>query len=80
MAQAQNNRWCCECDFCAVSPCDGSAAYCVFLTDYAETLDYYQFCGAHIDDADRYIVAHLVAHPGVAIDLDDGGVPEAWRL
>lgn len=79
----RQGRWCCECDFCAVSDCDGKGAHVVFLTDNPQTHNYYQFCGHHRSKAEAEITRYLAEHPGVGIDRSNGAgsialVLEAW--
>jgi hypothetical protein len=65
-------HWCCECDYCKVSSCDGTPAHCIFLTDWGEHFNYYQFCNTHKPDAEQDITTYLAAHPDVAVDKSDG--------
>jgi hypothetical protein len=65
-----DDRWCCECDYCAAGACSGAVAT-VFLTDSAETHNYYSFCAAHRSEADAAIQVYLDAHPGVTRDSED---------
>jgi hypothetical protein len=71
----RNGRYCCECDFCAVGPCEGRA-YCLFLTDdsgYGHTL----FCVAHAPLVGTHARTYLAAHPGVAVDPE---CADAWAV
>lgn len=67
----RNGNWCCECDYCDVSECDGKGAFAIFLTDYPQTFNYYQFCGNHRDSANIAVRGYLGAHPGVLIDIEE---------
>jgi hypothetical protein len=69
MAKNKAGVWCCECDYCAHSPCDGTPAGSIFFTD--NNWNYISFCDAHVEAAQRSATAYLAAHPGVAIDHSD---------
>lgn len=64
-----NGKWCCECDYCAVSPCGEGPIYSVFFTD--QTHNYILNCAAHEELAQRAAAAYLTEHPGVAIDPNE---------
>ncbi len=69
--------YCCECDYCALSPCSDSGAWgawgvsSMFLTDHPQTHNYYLFCEAHRLQAEADVQIYLIEHPGVAIDPND---------
>ncbi len=71
MARNAQGRYCCECDYCAVSPCSNDAVSSIFLTDHPQTHDYWLFCEAHRARAEADVRAYLAAHPGVAIDPNE---------
>lgn len=65
-------KYCCDCDYCAVSPCsEWGAIGSIFLTDHPQTHNYYLYCPGHKALADRDAAAYLVAHPGVEIDPNE---------
>lgn len=72
-----NGKFCCECDYCAVSPCQDSGAWgawevgAIFLTDHLQTRDYYLFCPGHQARAEADVQVYLLEHPGVEIDPND---------
>lgn len=72
-----NGQFCCECDYCAVSPCRDSGAWgawkvgAIFLTDHLQTHDYYLFCPEHQALAESAVAGYLAEHPGVAIDPNE---------
>jgi hypothetical protein len=71
MAKNTQGRWCCECDYCKVSPCGPGGAWSIFFTDHQTTHDYILFCEAHRELAEQYAQRYLAEHPGVAIDPNE---------
>lgn len=66
-----DGKWCCECDYCAVSACEPSPIYSIFFTDHATTHDYILHCAAHEELAHQATAAYLAAHPGVEVDPNE---------
>jgi hypothetical protein len=72
MSRNAEGCYCCECDYCRVSPCDKTPTEVVCLSD--SLTNNYQFCWGHRAEARAAILTYLAAHPNVRIE-DDG----SWR-
>ncbi len=66
-----DGSYCCECDYCATSPCDDGPVHTAFLTDHRESHNYYSFCETHRAAADEHIRDYLAAHHGVQRETED---------
>ncbi len=70
--------WCCYCDFCDESPCDGTGCSTVLFSN----ADFIGSCSVHNTNLDAFIAVYLAEHPSVTItedsrteDTADGTLP-----